>query len=106
MTLFAENRASDLGLERNGVMFAAMIANNFKSLWCVGAYSGFFRTTAQTALRRHHVPLIEYFLLFFCEQKGLFALHTWNFYIGHIFTSHVGQTSVYGRSLSQHASAA
>jgi len=69
-----------------------MIADNFISSWSISAGRNFFRTTPQAPLRRHHIALIENLLLFFREQKDLFTLHTWNFYIGHILTSHVGQT--------------
>jgi hypothetical protein len=83
-----------------------MIADDLVTLWRVCSGGSFFRTAAKTTLRRHHISLIEHLLFLFSEQKDLFALHTWNFYIGHNLTSHVGQNFGYAQSLPQHLSAA
>lgn len=83
MALAAEDRAAGFWLERHSVMFAAIVANYFESLGCVVADRGLFGAAFRTPLRRHHIPLIEHFLVFLTKNEDLFALHTWNFDIRH-----------------------
>jgi len=87
MTFSTHHRPADLWLKRYGIVFAAVVTNDLKPRWRVGPQRGFLRTASGTALRRHHVPLVKHFLLFFCKNKYFLALHTWNFHIRHNITS-------------------
>ncbi len=83
VTIFAENGAADLGLERHGVVLAAVVADDLKTCRRVFARRRFFRTALCTPLRRHHVTLVKLLLLFLGENKDLAALNTRYFCIGH-----------------------
>lgn len=83
VTIFAEHRAPDFRLKRNGVMPSAIIANHFVPFRCIFALGRFFRTALRTPLRRHHVSLIKDFLIFFAKYKYVLALDTRNFYVRH-----------------------
>lgn len=85
MALAAQNRAADLWLEWNPVAFAAVVANYLEPFWGVFAGCSFFRSALGAALRRGHVPLIEHFLIFFAEEKGLFALNASRFNVRHLW---------------------
>ena len=67
MAVAAKHRASHLGLERDLVMFAAMIADDLKALWRVFTLRGLFRSALWAPLRRHQVPLVKDLLLLFGE---------------------------------------
>ena len=83
MTIFAEHRTADLWLKWNLIVLAAMVADDLKPRWCILTQRGLFRAAFRTSLRRHHVPLIKHFLIFFGENKDLSALNTRDFYIRH-----------------------
>jgi hypothetical protein len=87
MTIFAKHRAPDFRLKRNLVVFAAMVADDFKSLWRIVAERGFFRAAFLASLRLHHISLIKYILFLFREKKSFFALYARNFYFRHRFFS-------------------
>jgi hypothetical protein len=87
VTFAAQNRASDFRLKRNVVVLAAVIADDFKFFRRIAAAGSFFRAAFDAPLRRHHIALIKIFLLFFRENKNVFALHTRNFNIRHCFFS-------------------
>ncbi len=84
MTFPAKYRTACLWLERHSVMFTAIVTNYFEPLRRFGVtYCSFFRAAFGTPLRRHHIPLIEHFLVLFAKNEDLFALHTWDFDIRH-----------------------
>jgi hypothetical protein len=69
------------------VVFAAVVADDFKSGRRIYAARGFFRAASLTPLRLHHISLIKCLLFLFRENKDFFALHARNFYVGHRFFS-------------------
>ncbi len=85
MAIFAKHRASDFRLKRNVVVFAAMVADDFKAGRRIFPARRFFRATFLASLRRHHISLIKSLLFLFPEKKRFLALHTRNFYVGHRF---------------------
>jgi len=85
MTVFAQNRAPDFRLKRNVVVFAAVVADDFKASRRVPRADGcrFFRAAFLTSLRRGHIALVKSFLFLFGKYKIFAALHARNFYVGH-----------------------
>ncbi|HEY2865512.1 MAG TPA: hypothetical protein VGJ02_00345 [Pyrinomonadaceae bacterium] len=83
VTLTAEHGPADFGMERDLVVLPAVIADYVETLGSILADARFLRSAFGTALRRHHVALIEHLLFLFREQKDLLTLHTRNFYIRH-----------------------
>ena len=87
MTIFTQHRPADLWLKWHGIVPTAIVTDDLKTFRSVLTQSGLFRTAFCTPLRRHHVPLVIHFLVFFTENKDIFALHTRNFDIWHSITS-------------------
>jgi len=75
VALTAKNRSSDFWLKRYLIVLTAVVANDLESLSSIVTFSGFFRTTFCTPLRRHHVPLVKDLLFLFGEKKRLFTLN-------------------------------
>ena len=71
-------------------MFAAMIADDFKSRRRICARRRLFRTAFRTALRLRHITLIKSFLFFFGKKKNFLALNTGQFYVRHLIFSLYG----------------
>jgi hypothetical protein len=69
------------------VVFAAVVADDFKSGRRIFARRGALRAAFLTTLRLHHISLIKCLLFLFRENKDFFALHARNFYFGHRFFS-------------------
>jgi hypothetical protein len=82
-------------------VFAAIVADDLEALRRVVARRRFFRTAFDAALGRHHVSLIENFLLFLREKKNFLTLNTRNFDIRHLFFSSYCLILAVARSLSQ-----
>jgi hypothetical protein len=89
-TLLAEYGAANFWLERNLIVSAAIIANNLIPGRSIFALRSFFGAALSTSLRRHHVPLIKCFLIFFAKDKYLAALNTRDFNVRHSVTSFSG----------------
>ena len=88
MTLLAKYRPTDLGLERNLIVFSAIVADYLESLRRVGSRnSGLLRTALGASLRLHHVALIEDLLLLFGKKENFLALNARNLKIRHRFSS-------------------
>ena len=83
MTLAAEDWTPNLRLERNLIVLAAMITNNFESFLRIISRSGFFCPAFRTPLRRHQIPLIKDLLFLFCKKKSFLALYADSFNVGH-----------------------
>jgi hypothetical protein len=83
----AQNGATDFGLKRDVIVFAAIVADDFKSARRVFARRRFFRAAFRASLRRRHISLVENFLLFLGKEKDFLALNTRNFNIRHRFFS-------------------
>lgn len=87
VTVFAEHRAPYFWLKRNGVVTAAIVADDLKTLRRILAQRSLFRAAFRAPLRRHHVPLVIHLLIFFTKDKDLFALNTRDFDIWHSVSS-------------------
>ncbi len=87
VAILAEHGAADLWLKRYSVVLAAIIADDLKPRRCVRTKRSLFRAAFCAPLRRHHVTLVISFLIFFAENKDLFALDTRNIDIRHSVTS-------------------
>jgi hypothetical protein len=85
VTILAKDAAAGLWLERHGVVFAAVIADDLKALWRIFGESSFLCAALRAPLRSHHVPLVVKLLVLFGEEKYLFALHARDIDIGHYF---------------------
>ncbi len=82
-TLLAEYGTANLWLKRNLVMPAAVVADDLKARGCIVAQRSLFRAALGASLRRHHVPLVKCFLIFFAKDKYLAALNTRDFNVRH-----------------------
>jgi hypothetical protein len=100
MTFPTKNAAPHLRLERDLIMFAAMIANYLKTPRRILTGSGFFSTAFCAALRRHQIPLVKDILFLFCKQKSFFALYADCFDVGHRNTSLTLFVDRYGKNIS------
>ena len=84
VAITAKHRPADLWMERHVVVLSAVVADDLETLvGVIGNSSGLFTTTLGTALRGHHIALVEHLLFLFSEQKNLLTLHTRNFYVRH-----------------------
>ena len=84
MTLPTEDSSSYLRLEWHLVVLPTVIANYFESLRSILTRGGFFRAAFGATLRRHHVPLVEHFLILLREEKRLLALDTNSLNVRHL----------------------
>ena len=75
VTFAAKDRPTDLGLKWYLIVFPAMVTNDLELCRSILADSGLFRTAFCAPLRRHHVALVKYLLLFLGKQKRFFALN-------------------------------
>ena len=87
MAFLAENGSADFRLERDLVVFAAIVADDLKAGWRIFARRRFLCAALCAPLRRHHITLVKRFLFFFGEQKDLFTLNTRDFNVGHFDSS-------------------
>ena len=83
----AQNFAPDFWLKRHVIVFAAVVADDFKFFRCITARCRLFRAAFRASLRRHHIALVKNFLIFFREKKNFLALNTRDFNIRHRFFS-------------------
>ena len=83
MTFAAKDRTADLGMERNLVVLAAIVADDVKPFSIIICRSSFLASTFCATLGSHHVALVEHLLLLFGKHEDLFTLHTRNFYVRH-----------------------
>ncbi len=83
MAITAKDGAADLWVERDPVVFAAMVANYLESFFISGGCGRTLGPAFLATLRCHHISLIEHFLFTFGEQKRLFALDAYSFYVWH-----------------------
>lgn len=67
------------------VVFAAVVADDFKTARRVRSERRFFRAAFGASLRRGHIALVEIFLFLFGENENVFALHARNINVGHLF---------------------
>ncbi|HRJ89799.1 MAG TPA: hypothetical protein PLN05_01910 [Pyrinomonadaceae bacterium] len=65
MTFATKYCPADLGLKWHLIVFPAMVTYDLELGRSILANSGLFRTAFSASLRRHHIALIEYLLLFF-----------------------------------------
>jgi hypothetical protein len=65
-------------------VLAAVVADNLKSFWSIVTQCRLFRPAFRAPLWSGHVPLIKHFLVFFAEEKGLFALNASRFNVRHL----------------------
>lgn len=65
------------------IVLAAVVADDLETPWSVSTNRSLFTAAFRAPLRRHHVALIEGFLLFFGEKKGVFTLNTRCFNVRH-----------------------
>ena len=100
MTFAAKDGPSNLWLERNLVVFPAIVADDLVSFWSVVAIGRLSRTALGAALRGHHVALVKDLLFFFREKKGLFALNARGFDVRHKFAPYKGELTGDGRNSS------
>jgi hypothetical protein len=75
MTFATKYGSANFRLKRYLVVLAAVVANDLEAFSSIVTFSDLFRTTFSTPLRRHHVPLVEDFLLLFGEKERLFTLN-------------------------------
>jgi hypothetical protein len=87
MTFAAEDRTADFWLKWHLVALTAVVANYFETLRRILGRRGLLRTTFGASLRRHHITLIEHFLVLFCEHKNVLTLNTRNFNVRHYLSS-------------------
>jgi hypothetical protein len=87
VTLAAQDGAAEFWLERNVIVFAAVVANDVETFRRVHRSCRFFRAAFCAALRGQHIALVKYLLLLFSEEKGLLALNTRNFNVRHLTVS-------------------
>ena len=86
MTITAKHRPADLWMERHVVVLSAVVADDLETLVSIiGDSRGLFTTTFCTALRGHHIALVEHLLFLFSEKKDLSTLNAWNLKIRHAF---------------------
>ena len=83
MAITAKDGAADLRVERDAVMPAAMVADYLETFFITGRRRRTLGPAFLAALRCHHISLIEHFLFTFGEQKRLFALDAYSFYVWH-----------------------
>ena len=65
MALAAKDRATHLRLERDLIVFTAMIANYLKPLRCIVTGCSFFRAAFCAPLRCHQIALVKDLLFLF-----------------------------------------
>jgi hypothetical protein len=87
MTFFTEDCSAHLGLEGDLIVFAAIVANDLKTLWRLFPLCSFFGAALCAPLRCHHISLVKRFLFFLCEHEDLFTLNTRDFNVGHFDSS-------------------
>jgi len=87
MAVFAQYVPPDFRLKRNVVVFAAVVADDFKASRRIPCADGrrFFRAAFLTSLRRGHIALVKSFLFLFGKNEIFAALNARNFYVGHRF---------------------
>ncbi len=87
VTVFAQDGAAYLWLKRNRIVTPAIITYDLKPCTNGGSDGDLLRTALWASLRRHHIPLIKNILILLRKNKGITALNTGNFNIGHCVTS-------------------